>query len=196
MEGGARKEDLEKSSTDLPAVSRYEDEVTAVHDFSRARSSIQDLEENTNVLSGLETDFEVDGHLDTSTPLNGVPIATIEAQQAFDSAGEVGPEATDPDQERVAVGSVADRGDVTSMEAPILGPRATTVEGVGMSAFRIAFSADVGPRGKLDVVALAPGEPAPSGRIAAIVVPTDVSSSAALAELFARLRGADSSRRR
>lgn len=61
-------------------------------------------------------------------------------------------------------------------------------------AYRVGFALDP-LTGRLDVVTLAPGEPPPTGRLAAIVVPTDVATSAALAELFARVRD-DGERRR
>jgi hypothetical protein len=154
----------------------FEDEITAIRDFSLVKAELAaaaeraaaagggiDLDEHTNVLDGTEVGVEV--------------VA---------GGGPESHESTDPGT------SLMEHPQVPPTEAfPVT--RAAADLGV-ICAYRVGFALDP-LTGRLDVVTLAPGEPPPTGRLAAIVVPTDVATSAALAELFARVRD-DGERRR
>ncbi|NUP04668.1 MAG: hypothetical protein HOW73_01250 [Polyangiaceae bacterium] len=163
---------------------RFEDEITAVRDLSKVRANIADLEEHTNVLNGSEAFVEVVGDGSNGVAVEPVsasastapqPRALEETSLSAESHGDIGIESTDPG---------------TSIDLPpteVFPPTRAAAELGALSAFRVGFAIDP-VRGKIDVIQLAPGEPAPSGRVAALVVPTDVSSSALLAELFAKVR--------
>lgn len=74
-----------------------------------------------------------------------------------------------------------------SSPAPDLRRHAPSVnqDNLCLSAFRVAISLEL-VQGRLDVLPLAPGEPAPMGRFAAVIVAADVAASATLTEIVTR----------
>lgn len=62
---------------------------------------------------------------------------------------------------------------------------ASNADNLGLAAFRVAISFEL-VQGRLDVLPLAPGEPAPTGRFAAVIVASDVAASATLTEIVTR----------
>lgn len=149
----------------------FEDEITAIRDFSMMKAALasadrsgSDLDEHTNVLDGTEA---------------GVEVVASEGRGPDSQVGE----STDPGLHPQVLALMEPAPPTEAFPVS----RAATDLGA-ICAYRVGFALDPSS-GRLDVVTLAPGEPAPTGRLAALVVPTDVATSAALAELFARVRG-------
>ncbi len=140
---------------------RFHDEATHRGEPTLVGLSFPDLDEQTNVLTGKETNLEL--------------IASTERPRGVDARG------AEPAEVDVSVDSATDpgTGDEDGETRRIALPRGL------LSAFRVAIvSADDGRR--LEVIPLLPGEPTPSGLVGAMLVATDVASSRDLALLLGK----------
>jgi hypothetical protein len=169
---------------------RFEEEVTTEGDRATVIVRYDDLDEQTNVLSGMERGVEIDEMKPSSsssasrrrktvnedkrktvnTPAGALPIGGGNANTGSSGTG-------------VAASGVAATGALAS-------PRESTPPGRDLSritAVRVALVHDP-VRGAVEVMPLVPNEPAPAGLVTAILVPVDGSSSAQLQELLSRPR--------
>jgi hypothetical protein len=130
-----------------------------------------DLEEQTNVLTGAESRLVLapDAAPSTSkaTALTG-PEGPADARDTSDST---------PLTESQSLGAA---------RIPTERPPPQEVALRALSAYRVALFRP--PQGGLEVKLLAPGEPTPSGRVGALLVPVDAMSSAALFDLLSSKR--------
>lgn len=151
--------------SEMSRTQRFEDEGTVAEKEEKEHTligvSFPDLDEQTNVLTGKQTNAVLDsrqpdenGSIDVS--LDGASDAELRSD--VDSATDPG-DGLDADTRQTAL------------------PRGL------LSAFRVAVSER---EGKLELVPLVPGEPTPAGAVGCMVVATDVQSSVTLADLFTK----------
>ncbi len=178
----------EPQTTPLGTVNtrRFEDEVTIEHERAPAVIRYDDLDEQTNVLTGSEP---------------GVEIAPISPRRRRSATDPGRTRIMQPSEQRAAALQARSEDALQrspSSPAPASQPPPSARHGSSpppsergdvsrITAFRVAITAD-GATGSLQLVPLVPNEPPPAGMTIAILVPTDGTSSAQLADLLGRAR--------
>ncbi len=157
--------------SEMSRTQRFEDEGTIAEKEEREPTligvSFPDLDEQTNVLTGKQTNAVLgaggDGRLGDESGAIDVSLDGS-GDDASDLRSDVDP-ATDPG------------------EAVDADTRQTAVPRGLLSAFRVAVSDNAG---RVELVPLVPGEPTPAGAVGCMLVATDVQSSVALADLLGK----------
>jgi hypothetical protein len=135
-----------------------------------------DLDEQTNVLTGTEANVVL-------TP-DGFPATSKTAEL---SLTPIPNDSRDADARDTSDSTpLSESQALVAARPPTERPPPQEVALRALSAYRIALHRP--PQGGLEVKLLAPGEPTPSGRVGALLVPVDAMSSAALFDLLSAKR--------
>ncbi len=145
---------------------RFEDEGTLEQHATLVGVSY-DLDEQTNVLSGLESNIVLQANTAEKT----------DAEHA-DPQSELG--YLNERKDELASLETTPTSELARDRPPTERPPSEALR--SLAAYRIALGRT--PNGGLEVKLLAPGEPTPAGRVGAILVPTDAISSSSLFDLL------------
>ncbi len=155
--------ELDSRGAEPPGGHRFEDEGTLEQHATLVGISY-DLDEQTNVLSGLESNIVLQANAAEKTEAEHA-LAPSDANERKDELAAL---ETTPTSELVRDRPATERPPSEALRS--------------LAAYRIALGRT--SNGGLEVKLLAPGEPTPAGRVGAILVPTDAISSSSLFDLL------------